>query len=184
MGPKERDCRARTQNALTTYSAHMSHGRCVSRVSSTEAARTRQVEAHSKPPLYYFVQVSSCSRVIKVRSLGCIRCACTLLCLKSPATVGGDGDWKTGGSSALSSWQSQPVPLYRLLQDCAFEPAAIDAMSGAFEEVCRKLGLAELSDPLRDMVAKKVIEFAQQGERDQVCLTELTLAAFSDRSSA
>ena len=88
------------------------------------------------------------------------------------------------GVFAFKDWQSQPVPLYRLLQDCAFEPAAIDAMSGAFEDVCRKLGLAELSDPLRDMVAKKVIEFAQRGERDQACLTELTLAAFSDRPSA
>jgi hypothetical protein len=70
------------------------------------------------------------------------------------------------------------VPLYRLLQNGAFEPAAIDAMSIAFEDVC--LGLAELSDPLRDMVAKKVIEFAQRGERDPRRLRELTLAAFKD----
>jgi hypothetical protein len=60
---------------------------------------------------------------------------------------------------------------------------AIEVMSAAFEDVCRTLGLAERSDPLRDMVAKKVIEFAQRGERDQVRLTELTLAAFSDQSS-
>jgi len=76
------------------------------------------------------------------------------------------------------------VPLYGLLQSCAFEPAAIEAMSAAFEDVCRRLGLAERSDPLRDMVAKKVIEFAQRGERDQARLIELTLAAFSDQSSA
>jgi hypothetical protein len=75
------------------------------------------------------------------------------------------------------------VPLYRLLQSCAFEPVAIEVMSAAFEDVCRTLGLAERSDPLRDMVAKKVIEFAQRGERDQARLTELTLAAFSDQSS-
>jgi hypothetical protein len=75
------------------------------------------------------------------------------------------------------------VPLYRLLQNCAFEPAAIEVMSAAFEDVCRTLGLAELSDPLRDLVAKKVIELAQRGERDRVRLTELTLAAFSDQSS-
>ena len=53
-------------------------------------------------------------------------------------------------------------------------------MSAAFEDVCRTLGLAELSDPLRDMVAKKVIEFAQRGERDPGRLKELTLAAFKD----
>ena len=76
------------------------------------------------------------------------------------------------------------MPLYRLLQNCAFEPATIDAMSAAFDDVCRTLGLAELSDPLRDMVAKKVIEFAQRGERDQARLAELTLAAFRDQSPA
>jgi hypothetical protein len=72
------------------------------------------------------------------------------------------------------------VPLYRLLQNSAFEPAAIEAMSAAFEDVCRDLGLAERTDPLRDLVAKKVIEFAQRGERDPARLRDLTLAAFKD----
>jgi hypothetical protein len=85
---------------------------------------------------------------------------------------------RLGGLPTLRDWQYQTLPLYQLLQDCAFEPAAIEVMSAAFEDVCRTLGLAELSDPLRDMVAKKVIEFAQRGERDQARLAELTLAAF------
>jgi hypothetical protein len=84
------------------------------------------------------------------------------------------------GDSRPSRLAESTVPLYRLLQNGAFEPAAIDAMSIAFEDVCRTLGLAELSDPLRDMVAKKVIEFAQRGERDPGRLRELTLAAFKD----
>jgi hypothetical protein len=87
---------------------------------------------------------------------------------------------RAGAAPTLQDWQSRVVPLYRLLQNCAFEPAAVDAMSAAFEDVCRTLGLAELSDPLRDMVAKKVIEFAQRGERDPGRLKELTLAAFKD----
>jgi hypothetical protein len=87
---------------------------------------------------------------------------------------------RAGAAPTLQDWQSRVVPLYRLLQNCAFEPAAIDAMSVAFEDVCRTLGLAELSDPLRDLVAKKVIEFAQRGERDPGRLKELTLAAFKD----
>ena len=91
---------------------------------------------------------------------------------------GNGGDWENRGSRP--SRLAYTVPLYRLLQNCAFDPAAIDAMSTAFEEVCRSLGLAERTDPLRDMVAKKVIEFAQQGERDPERLKELTLAAFKD----
>ena len=91
---------------------------------------------------------------------------------------GNGGDWENRGSRP--SRLAYTVPLYRLLQNCAFEPAAIDAMSAAFEDVCCSLGLAERADPLRDMVAKKVIEFAQRGERDPDRLKELTLAAFKD----
>jgi len=72
------------------------------------------------------------------------------------------------------------VPLYRLLQNSAFEPPAIKAMSAAFEDVCRALGLAERTDPLRDLVAKKIIELAQQGERDPARLRDQALAAFKD----
>jgi hypothetical protein len=70
------------------------------------------------------------------------------------------------------------VPLYRLLQDCAFEPDAVKAMGTAFEEVCQALGLADTNDALRDLVARKVIELAQQGERDVDRLRELTLDHF------
>jgi len=50
-------------------------------------------------------------------------------------------------------------------------------MSAAFEQACRKLGLSETDDPLREMVARKVIECAQTGERDQVRLRDCALKA-------
>ena len=70
------------------------------------------------------------------------------------------------------------MPLYRLLQNCAFEPDAIKVMGTAFEDVCRVLGLANTNDALRDQVAKKVIELAQQGERDGDRLRDRTLDHF------
>jgi hypothetical protein len=70
------------------------------------------------------------------------------------------------------------VTIYRLLQNTAFDSATIEHLASAFEDVCRELGLAERTDPLRDTVALKVIEIAQTGERDPLRLRDKTLAAF------
>ena len=64
------------------------------------------------------------------------------------------------------------MPIYRLLQNTDFHPDHIVAMTAAFEEVCRDLGLAERADALRDIVARAIIECAQQGERDLIKLRE------------
>jgi hypothetical protein len=69
------------------------------------------------------------------------------------------------------------VPLYRLLEDCAFDAAAVEAMSAAFEDACRVLGLADRIDPLRDLVARKIIDCAQAGERDPLRLRDCALEA-------
>ena len=53
------------------------------------------------------------------------------------------------------------MPLIRLLQNSAFEPEFIDVMSAAFQQACNELGLAETDDPLREIVARKIIECAQ-----------------------
>jgi hypothetical protein len=49
------------------------------------------------------------------------------------------------------------------------------AMSVVFEDVCSELGLPHRSDPLRDLVAQKLIEYAQSGERDVLRLKERVL---------
>jgi len=71
------------------------------------------------------------------------------------------------------------MPIYRLLDDAAFERQHIAAIQTAFEEVLSEMRLADRSDPLTELVAKKVIELAQKGERDPARLRELTLQAFS-----
>jgi hypothetical protein len=70
------------------------------------------------------------------------------------------------------------VPLYRLLEKSAYGPEMIEAMSLAFDEACASLGLAKRADPLRELVAHKIIEFAVLGERDPIRLRDQVLAAF------
>ena len=69
------------------------------------------------------------------------------------------------------------MPLIRLLQNSAFEPERIEVMSAAFEQACRELGLATTEDPQRELLARKIIECAQTGERDQVRLCDCALRA-------
>lgn len=58
------------------------------------------------------------------------------------------------------------VAIYRLLQQSAFTPEDIDRLVTAFEDSLHTLKLADRSDPLTETIAKKLIEFAQTGERD------------------
>jgi hypothetical protein len=68
------------------------------------------------------------------------------------------------------------MPLYRLLQNQAFDPAHIEAMAYAFEAACVELRIAGTDDPRREMIAQKVIECAQRGERDPLRLQAMVLA--------
>jgi hypothetical protein len=72
------------------------------------------------------------------------------------------------------------MAIYRLLQNSAFEPDHIAVMTEAFEDVCKELGLAERGDPLRDLVARAIIDCAQKGEREGVRLRECAREAIKD----
>jgi hypothetical protein len=72
------------------------------------------------------------------------------------------------------------MPLIRLLQNSAFEPELITVMSAAFDQACRQLGLAETEDPLREIVARKIIECAQTGERELARLRDCALRSIQD----
>jgi len=69
------------------------------------------------------------------------------------------------------------MTVYRLFKNKAFEPETITVMTRAYTEVCHALGLSDGDLPQTDAVAKKVIEFAQRGERDPVRLREHVLQA-------
>jgi hypothetical protein len=57
--------------------------------------------------------------------------------------------------------------VYRILRRKEFQPADLQVMAKAFEDVCRELGLAQTEDPLRDLVAEVIIKCVQDGEIDE-----------------
>jgi hypothetical protein len=59
----------------------------------------------------------------------------------------------------------------------SFDPETLSAIATAYDAILIKLGLSEGDDPGTRMVAKRVIEFASQGERDSKRLEIETLAA-------
>ena len=71
------------------------------------------------------------------------------------------------------------MPIYKMLQNAVFEPEHIRVMGTAFEETLSVLGLTNRDDELVEMVAKKIIELGQQGERDPQRLRDLAIMAFT-----
>jgi hypothetical protein len=69
------------------------------------------------------------------------------------------------------------MAVYHLFKDKAFEPETITMMTHAYTDVCRALGLHDRDHHEANVVAKKVIEFTQRGERDPIRLREHVLQA-------
>jgi hypothetical protein len=69
------------------------------------------------------------------------------------------------------------MAVYGLFRNQAFEPEAIAAMTCAYTDICRTLGVQERDHSQADAVAKKVIEFTQRGERDPMRLRASVLQA-------
>ena len=54
----------------------------------------------------------------------------------------------------------------RLIQQASFDPETIKVIFAAFDKACSDLGLIDRSDPLTELIARKIIAAAQSGERD------------------
>jgi hypothetical protein len=67
------------------------------------------------------------------------------------------------------------MAIYRLLKNGAFGPDEIKVLTTAYEEALRALRLKGRSDPATEMIAKKIIELAQRGERDPVRLRKYAI---------
>jgi hypothetical protein len=67
------------------------------------------------------------------------------------------------------------MAIYRLLRRHIFEPEDVRVLAVVYEDVLKTLGLVERKDPLTELVAKKLVELAQAGERDLECLKDLIL---------
>src|SRR5215468_4089014 len=74
----------------------------------------------------------------------------------------------------FTQW-SATVAIYRLLQNAAFAPEDIAPLVAAYEDCLRTLKLSDRSDPIAQVLAKKIIEIAQTGIRDSARLGRLAL---------
>ena len=70
------------------------------------------------------------------------------------------------------------MPIRPFLGDLKFDSGAITAMGLAYEKVRAALGIVDRNDRLNEIIAKKVIEFAQAGETDPDRLSEQALVYF------
>ena len=63
----------------------------------------------------------------------------------------------------------------RTNDNAAFDPQAVKALALAYDDACAVLHVVDRADPRATIVAKKIIEHAQQGERDPIRLRDLVL---------
>jgi hypothetical protein len=68
------------------------------------------------------------------------------------------------------------MPFQNQLGNLTFEPAALEAMDRALEAACVVLRLSKREESLRQIVARKVIEYAVGGERDPEVLCKMAVA--------
>lgn len=72
------------------------------------------------------------------------------------------------------------MAIYRLLElrPSAFRPDEISIMAAAYEDALRRLRLTDRSDPLTELVARKIIELANDGNlRDAQTISRRTVEA-------
>ena len=70
------------------------------------------------------------------------------------------------------------------LQEASFSPEMVVVMSKAFEDACQQLGLAQRDDPLRDLVARSIIEAARSGKHDPLRLRDQVLKGIWESQAA
>jgi hypothetical protein len=70
------------------------------------------------------------------------------------------------------------MPITPYLNGRVFSPEDTRAMGIAFEKACKSLNLTDKSDPQIEIIAAKIIELAQDGERDPARLGAELLAAY------
>jgi len=71
------------------------------------------------------------------------------------------------------------MPIHRLLQNHVFDPDTIAVMGTAFEDALHELRLTDRADPATELVARKVIELAERGERDPARLRDQVVRSLS-----
>jgi len=68
--------------------------------------------------------------------------------------------------------------------DASFGPEDLEAMTVAFDEALRRLGLKDRTDKVTELVATTIIAFARYGGRDPRKLCEGVLASSNQRAAS
>jgi hypothetical protein len=58
------------------------------------------------------------------------------------------------------------MTIHQLLRESSFGPQEIEQMTAAYEAALKLLRLTDRADPITDLIARKIIEIASDGERD------------------
>jgi hypothetical protein len=67
------------------------------------------------------------------------------------------------------------TPYNRLLHRGVFEPDDVRLLAAVYEKVLCTVGVVDRKDPRAELIAKKVVQLAQAGERDPECLKDLAI---------
>jgi hypothetical protein len=75
------------------------------------------------------------------------------------------------------------MPITPFLGDLTFDPETKRIMGVAFEMTCAALRLADHGDFANEIIARRIIELAKQGERNPDLLCKNVLKEFHERGS-
>lgn len=67
------------------------------------------------------------------------------------------------------------MAIYRILQNKPLGPEEIGRLVTAYEASLKSLGLADRTDPITEIVARKIIEIGETGVRDPLQISKLAL---------
>ena len=73
------------------------------------------------------------------------------------------------------------MPILRLLEQLPLEPEEVAGLLCAYQQTLHALGLVDRTDPIVELVARKVIEIGGTGVRDPA---EIAILAVKDLGSA
>jgi hypothetical protein len=75
------------------------------------------------------------------------------------------------------------MPIQHAVNNTAFDPEAVKALTAVYDDVWAALGLVGRTDPLTQRVAKKIMDYATRGERDPIQLRQIVLGELRARGS-
>ena len=67
------------------------------------------------------------------------------------------------------------MAIYRILQNVPLAPEDVTRLVTAYEATLRAFDLTDRSDPITELIARKIIEIAQTGVRDPLQLSRLVI---------